>query len=239
MFPWLFRGRAALPWETLRRGDAAAGLWSEPARAPRYFVAEKSDGERRLLVTVDADGRPASCLVDRRGAVDVVTLAKAPPIGSVVDGEVVRNLATGAPVFLAFDVLHDGRNDLCQKHFGERFFGSLCPGGPLAACLAAPCPPREGDVASALSPREEDAAFFAAAPAAAPGAPPTVRVVPKRFVPPKMVGARVLARISRDDDCGGGVPFGARVYRDGAARAHLSDGLVFVPDTPYARPCLK
>ena len=27
----------------------------------------------------------------------------------VLDGEVVRNLASGAPVFLVFDVLHDGR----------------------------------------------------------------------------------------------------------------------------------
>ena len=29
------------------------------------------------------------------------------------------------------------------------------------------------------------------------------------------------------------MPFGCRVSRDGAFRTHRSDGLVFVPDTPY------
>ena len=44
---------------------------------------------------------------------------------------------------------------------------------------------------------------------------------------------QVLDRVTRDDDVGGNVKYGARVYRDGAARFHLSDGLVFVPNRPY------
>ncbi|KAH8048996.1 mRNA guanylyltransferase [Aureococcus anophagefferens] len=169
-----------------------------------YFVAEKSDGERRLLVGVDDGARRGAALVDRKAQVETVrlhgaALAGLPP-GAILDGEVVQNLATGAPAFLVFDVLHDGRRDVSGLDFEERFFGSLA--GPLRGCLAVPCPGRDGE----------------------PGA---------RFVPPKRIGAAVLARVSRDDDVNGAVRYGARVYRDGAARFHLSDGLVFVPGGPY------
>ncbi|KAH8099062.1 mRNA guanylyltransferase [Aureococcus anophagefferens] len=204
-----------------------------------YFVAEKSDGERRLLVGVDDGARRAAALVDRKAQVETVrlhgaALAGLPP-GAILDGEVVQNLATGAPAFLVFDVLHDGRRDVSGLDFEERFFGSLA--GPLRGCLAVPCPGRDGEP-GAVSPEDEDRAFAdfgtdAAEPPAELAELPVLRVVPKRFVPPKRIGAAVLARVSRDDDVNGAVRYGARVYRDGAARFHLSDGLVFVPGGPY------
>ena len=204
-----------------------------------YFVAEKSDGERRLLVGVDDGARRGAALVDRKAQVETVrlhgaALAGLPP-GAILDGEVVQNLATGAPAFLVFDVLHDGRRDVSGLDFEERFFGSLA--GPLRGCLAVPCPGRDGEP-GAVSPEDEDRAFAdlgtdAAEPPAELAELPVLRVVPKRFVPPKRIGAAVLARVSRDDDVNGAVRYGARVYRDGAARFHLSDGLVFVPGGPY------
>ena len=61
---------------------------------------------------------------------------------------------------------------------------------------------------------------------------PALPLVPKRFVSSRRCG-EILAKITQDNDEEGSVPFGCRVSRDGAFRTHRSDGLVFVPDTPY------
>ena len=88
-----------------------------------YFVAEKSDGERRLLVAVHdkAAGRVRCCLVDRKGTVEVARVTGGKPLkpGTVLDGEIVRNLAHQAPVFLIFDVLHNGQEDVSQATFSN------------------------------------------------------------------------------------------------------------------------
>ena len=91
-----------------------------------YFVAEKSDGERRLLVAVHdkAAGRVRCCLVDRKGTVEVARVTGGKPLkpGTVLDGEIVRNLAHQAPVFLIFDVLHNGQEDVSQATFSATLF---------------------------------------------------------------------------------------------------------------------
>jgi len=195
-------------------------------RPEQYAVAEKSDGERRLLVVFqDGADRKRAALVDRGAEPPkLVALARLDklPVGTVLDGEVVHNLALRVPVFLVFDVLHDGAADVTRRSFDARFFETLAPGGPLAAALAVPCPSLDEEE----TPAETHSHLFAQAVAAAPD---HVCLVPKRFVRPRDVARKVLARIRTDHDADGQVSFGSRVFRDDAARCHLTDGLVFVP----------
>mmetsp|Transcript_4795 Transcript_4795/g.17136 ORF Transcript_4795/g.17136 Transcript_4795/m.17136 type:complete len:769 (-) Transcript_4795:58-2364(-) len=193
-----------------------------------YFAAEKSDGERRLLVKVDAH---TAVFIDRKLNVDVVKLTRTATAamlpGTVLDGEVVFNLAMCRPVFLIFDVLHDGLADLMPRNFADRFFGSMTQGMALAGALAVPCRREVGDSAPA------DDAKMASALEACPADGDAVLLVPKRFAPTKRLRDAVLGAITRSGDCGGQVKWGSRVYRDGHARCHLSDGIVFVPNAPY------
>jgi hypothetical protein len=203
-----------------------------------YFVAEKSDGERRLLVAVHdkAAGRVRCCLVDRKGTVEVARVTGGKPLkpGTVLDGEIVRNLAHQAPVFLIFDVLHNGQEDVSQATFSQRYFGGLSS-KTLKDCLSTKCPPPTATKEDGM---HDDGSFQVAVHQ--PSDPndallkdaPALPLVPKRFVSSRRCG-EILAKITQDNDEEGSVPFGCRVSRDGAFRTHRSDGLVFVPDTPY------
>lgn len=220
-------------------GAMPVGLARRNMKALRanYYVAEKSDGERRLLVAVHdkAAGRVRCCLVNRKGAVEVARVPGKPlKPGTVLDGEVVRNLAHGAPVFLIFDVLHNGKEDVSQLNFAQRYFGSLS-GPSLKDCLATQCPIIN---ASKEDNMHDDGRFQVAVHAPPDPSDALLKEalalpwVPKRFVAANRSG-EILAKITQDNDEEGTVPFGCRVSRDGAFRTHRSDGLVFVPDTPY------
>ncbi|KAJ8604971.1 hypothetical protein CTAYLR_006903 [Chrysophaeum taylorii] len=189
------------------------------AQAPEaYAVAEKSDGERRLLVVLD---ERRAALIDR--AEDVRLVALSPSAldtlrpGTVIDGEIVHNLEHRISVFLVFDVLHDGRENLTRRAFDDRFFGALKT--VLAPALAVPCPGLDDD-------HVDHSSLFRDALAKAPGA---LLLVPKRFSRPRDLKRHVLSKIKRDADYDGQVKFGARVFREDSARCHLTDGLVFVP----------
>ena len=89
-----------------------------------------------------AAGRVRCCLVDRKGTVEVARVTGGKPLkpGTVLDGEIVRNLAHQAPVFLIFDVLHNGQEDVSQATFSQRYFGGLSS-KTLKDCLSTKCPP--------------------------------------------------------------------------------------------------
>lgn len=192
-----------------------------------YAVAEKSDGERRLLVVFEHDGAKHAGLVDRADEARLVRLPlqslAALDVGCVLDGEIVHNLEHRVPVFLIFDVLHDGDFDLARSAFDDRFFGSLTR--RLAPALSVPCPTLDYDTV------DHSAVFRHALQAETPKPEeaPLVWLVPKRFSRPRDIGRHILAKIRTDDDRAGQVAYGARVFRDDAARCHLTDGLVFVP----------
>lgn len=185
----------------------------------KYAVAEKSDGERRILVIfTGGDNAKHAALVDRNASPRVVslpaaTLTELKP-GTILDGEVVFNLEARIPVFLIFDVLHDGDRIVTPLSFDERFFGSLR--GPLGRALSVPCPSLDDE---AIDASEQ----FRAAVTREPGA---LHLVPKRFAKPKDLQRTVFSKVREAD--------GKRLFRDDAARCHLTDGLVFVPrKRPY------
>ena len=69
-----------------------------------YFVAEKSDGERRLLVCFE-DGHfgKRACLVDRKCEVECIRLHSSAlrhlPEGAILDGELVSDIGGGVSQF--------------------------------------------------------------------------------------------------------------------------------------------
>lgn len=66
-----------------------------------YFVCEKTDGVRHMLVSCEHDGRRVTCLVDRAFAMTPVSTMI--PRGTILDGELVQLKAGGRPVFLVYD----------------------------------------------------------------------------------------------------------------------------------------
>lgn len=94
-----------------------------------YFIAEKTDGVRYLMMTVPASagsGSPGeTCvLVDRSMNVFQVTgggfLAGALGSGTILDGELVHNRTLNRAIFVAFDVLRHRERNLVSSGFLER-----------------------------------------------------------------------------------------------------------------------
>jgi len=79
-----------------------------------YFVTEKTDGVRQLLVAVNSGeaGAGTECvLVDRKSQIKMLNGGghMSLPHGTVLDGEVVYNLHFQRSVFMVFDILSVGR----------------------------------------------------------------------------------------------------------------------------------
>lgn len=91
-----------------------------------YFIAEKTDGVRYLMMTVPAPrgGGETCVLVDRSMNVFRVTgggfLAGILGSGTVLDGELVHNRTMKKAIFVAFDVLRHRERSLVACGFLER-----------------------------------------------------------------------------------------------------------------------
>ncbi|KAL7716377.1 mRNA capping enzyme [Entamoeba marina] len=87
----------------------------------QYFVSEKTDGVRHFLLVLESKAYLVTrkfdfCELHFPRLVEVFGLNGI----SLFDGEIVRNLETMRPVFMAFDIMiHDGLN-VCLKPYGER-----------------------------------------------------------------------------------------------------------------------
>ncbi|KAL7711741.1 mRNA capping enzyme [Entamoeba marina] len=87
----------------------------------QYFVSEKTDGVRHFLLVLESKAylvtrRFNFCELEFPQLVEVFGVNGI----SLFDGEIVRNLETMRPVFMAFDIMiHDGVN-VCLKPYGER-----------------------------------------------------------------------------------------------------------------------
>jgi len=69
-----------------------------------YYVCEKTDGVRHLLLSLEIEGRRFTCLVNR--AFEIFPFSTMIPRGTVLDGELVRPRdPTARPVFLIYDAI--------------------------------------------------------------------------------------------------------------------------------------
>jgi hypothetical protein len=108
---------------SLERKDLAA-MTSEP-----YWVCEKSDGVRFLLMILRTGDLKMVALLGRRPEdAFLVPLAKVPRdlyAGTVLDGELVFDPDTGASTFLVFDALAVSGRAMDRTPFSERY-AELC-----------------------------------------------------------------------------------------------------------------
>lgn len=90
-----------------------------------YFVAEKTDGVRYLMVVVSGLAGGTCVLVDRSMNVFQVAggafLAELLGVGTVLDGELVHNRGMKKTVFVLFDILRNQQEVLTGQIFKERF----------------------------------------------------------------------------------------------------------------------
>mmetsp|Transcript_3302 Transcript_3302/g.4581 ORF Transcript_3302/g.4581 Transcript_3302/m.4581 type:complete len:802 (-) Transcript_3302:35-2440(-) len=206
-----------------------------------YAVAEKSDGERRFLVIFESlSSTKMAALIDRSLDVRLVRLTRDAmrtlPIGVILDGEIVLNLEQQVPVFLIFDVLHDGTRELSAESFDIRYFSSLNHlTGRLAPALCAKCPSTvDDDVQDSDQTFAQQAKQYNAERKNEKNTQQTetqslfgvetVFLVPKRFCRPHDLKPKVLSKIKQELSLGN-----AKVFREDSARFHRSDGLIFVP----------
>jgi len=70
----------------------------------KYFVCEKTDGVRHLLLSLEIQGKRFPCLVNR--AFEIFPFSTMIPRGTVLDGELVRPRDPAArPIFLVYDAI--------------------------------------------------------------------------------------------------------------------------------------
>jgi len=90
-----------------------------------YWVCEKSDGTRFLLVIIKFNGLNLAALVGRRtDDVYAIKLQKVPRDlykGTILDGEMVLDKQTNRETFLAFDALLVAGRDVRDRAFSERY----------------------------------------------------------------------------------------------------------------------
>lgn len=89
-----------------------------------YFIAEKTDGVRYLMIAVPGPGGDTCVLVDRSMNVFKVTgagfLAGVLGSGTILDGELVHNRTMKKAIFVAFDVLRHRERNLVPFKFWDR-----------------------------------------------------------------------------------------------------------------------
>lgn len=89
-----------------------------------YYIAEKTDGVRYLMLAVPGPSGKTCVLVDRSMNVFRVTggafLAEVLGIGTILDGELVHNRSMKKAIFVAFDILRHHERPVMSLSFIER-----------------------------------------------------------------------------------------------------------------------
>mmetsp|Transcript_33805 Transcript_33805/g.69815 ORF Transcript_33805/g.69815 Transcript_33805/m.69815 type:complete len:681 (-) Transcript_33805:485-2527(-) len=184
-----------------------------------YYVSEKTDGVRYLLAVVpplNGSEDPEAVFLDRRfkafsmKGIDMKALGKALAVGTVLDGEVVRNRSWKKDVFMVFDCLSVAGQSQVQLPFIKRL-GAL-----------------QRDVINArylpfLPPEKVHRGMAHLA------------IIMKHFYE-----AKQISEITRHITGEGSERVYLEKNRDGTPnpaykRHHKSDGLIFAPDLPYVR----
>ena len=92
-----------------------------------YYVAEKTDGVRYLMVVLGE-----TCVLVKRSKYLKIfkvdgghEIANVLPTGTILDGELVHNRTSGKSVFLVFDMLQNAKRKIIHENFSERYYGEL------------------------------------------------------------------------------------------------------------------
>ena len=213
-----------------------------------YFLSEKTDGVRHLLVflgntavLVDrtmAGKRPKSSSSDGSNKNKDKTamnrsknndtddplghLASIVQPGTVLDGEVVVHRGLRRPIFVVFDVLSISTKDaVCHLPFAERL--EHLRRGSFQRKASSTVSSESGNKDNGSSGRGYKYVDpFESAAVSDPNVPmPLLR---KGFVERTDLDG-LLSRVTEDR--------GGRTYRNGPSHHHLTDGIVFQPNTPY------
>jgi len=83
-----------------------------------YYVCEKTDGVRHLLLSLEVQGKRSTCLVNR--AFDVIPFSTMIPRGTVLDGELVEPKVPSRPIFLIYDAICIKGKDLRKCPLDKR-----------------------------------------------------------------------------------------------------------------------
>jgi mRNA guanylyltransferase len=97
----------------------------EKVQREKYWVSEKTDGVRHFLVVVQLDKRsPTALLYDRKFKAwqmdGMEGLGEALGVGTVLDGEVVRNRSWKRDIFMVFDCMSVGGVSCVLEPFSNR-----------------------------------------------------------------------------------------------------------------------
>jgi hypothetical protein len=83
----------------------------------QYYVCEKTDGVRHLLLSLEVDGKRYTCLVNR--AFNIVPFSTMIPRGTVLDGELVQ-CTDQRPIFLIYDAIWVKGKDVRRESLDRR-----------------------------------------------------------------------------------------------------------------------
>lgn len=87
-----------------------------------YFVCEKTDGVRHMLVSCEYEGKRVTVLVNR--AFVMTPVSTMIPRGTILDGELVERKAGGKPVFLVYDAVVIKGADVRREPLDRRLDGA-------------------------------------------------------------------------------------------------------------------
>eukprot|EP00903_Cladosiphon_okamuranus_P014342 g13316.t1 len=170
-----------------------------------YFIAEKTDGVRYLMMAVQAPAGGETCvLVDRSMNVFRVDgggfLAGCLGIGTILDGELVHNRTLNKAIFVAFDILRHRDRSLVACGFLERL-------DVLKKGAVADYNERVREGGAEVAPDGH------------------LKLVTKRFFPrQKIMDLFRLVHVEGQH----------RIFKDTERSLHhKTDGIIFQPDAPY------
>lgn len=180
----------------------------------KYFITEKSDGQRLMLFVVSSmSGSPEAVLVNRKQDIcfphGAAAIGAALGLGTILDGELVYNISLRRSVYVVFDVLS------CAIGMDTHAPGRPSQAPKVFPCCQLPFSERLRILSHKIMPRYESTSR-----------PPAHTPLIWKIFWSKEQFTDLLANIRSEE--------GQKVFFGPDRRPqHKTDGVIFQPDTPY------